>query len=553
MTDMAHLGMRVDSTQLISGKRHLKQFGEEGARAFSAVTIAAGAALAAFASIARTIDTIQEFDRSMAKLEAITGANTLQMQSMRDVAKDLGATTEYSAKQAADGLTFLGMAGFSAAESIASIPAVLDLATAAGIGLAEAADTASNIMSGFAIPARDAATVADILAATSSKANTNVSQLGQAMSTVAPIAAALGFDLADTAAAIGVMSDAGIQSSRAGTAMRGVLASLAGPTKEATDVLKTLGLTISDVDPAINDLAEIMKLLGVNGLTTAQAMSIFGREAASGALVLVKGAEHLDKFGDELRKVDGAAADMAGTIRDTLGGDIDSFQSSVSGLMLALGEAGLTAILRGVIKAITIMTRGMTGILNAVGGMVGKVVEALSWQETATDNLTIAMGDELTQANKLFQVMGQGITMSQSAALAKLSEAEGHMRTAHALQAELEANVALQVGTLELSRIRQQAALDLMRTPGDDLEQMPLMMKFAYEEAEQSLISLIKKQDELRAIVEPLAGDFAAATAEVERIREAIRSAEGGMVTFDGEVVTAIELTERFKADCIQC
>ena len=333
---------------------------------------------AAAVSFAKITSTLANFDASISKLGAITRATTDDLTRMRDIAKDLGSTTEFSATQAADGLTFLGMAGFTAAESMAAIPAVLDLATASGLGLANAADQASNIMSGFGISAGNAAQVADVLAAASSRANTDVGQLGSAMSTVAPISKALGIDLANTAAAIGVLSDAGIQGERAGTALRGVMASLAGPTKQATDALSKYGLAAKDVNPETKSLADIFELLGSKGLTTADAMTIFGREAASAALVLQGASGRLREFGDELGNVDGEAKRMAETMRDNLGGDMQGLVSATEGLIIAMGDAGLTAAIRAVVQAITDSVRVFSGLLENIEAVQGVIISASS-------------------------------------------------------------------------------------------------------------------------------------------------------------------------------
>lgn len=335
-----------------------------------------------FAASSRTL---ANFEQSMSSVQAVSRATLSEMSAMRDMAKELGATTEFSASQAADGLKFLGMAGFSASESIAAIPAVLDLATASSMGLSEAADVASNIMSGFGIAANEAASVADVLAAAATRSNTTVQQLGGAMSTVAPISSALGINLADTAAAIGLMSDAGIQGERAGTALRGVLASLAGPTKDAQKVLAQLGLTVKDVNPETNELSEVFGKLRDAGISTSDAMRIFGREAASGALVLVEGSERLGEFGGLLRDVDGEAARVADTMRDNLAGDLMGAQSAVEGLIIALGDAGLTNVLRAGAQQTTNMLRAMTSLVNrlveagnTVSTMFKPAIDALS-------------------------------------------------------------------------------------------------------------------------------------------------------------------------------
>jgi TP901 family phage tail tape measure protein len=395
---IAALGYEIDSSQAVKAGRDLDAMNQAAGRAGAGADqlerrsdalagtmrrvagvagVVAGAIAAAFSARA-VISGIADFDAAMSRVQAITRATSDDLQRMRDIAIDLGASTEFSAAQAADGLQFLGMAGFSAAESMAAIPQVLDLATAAGMGLAEAADTASNIMSAFGIEATNAANVTDVLAAASTRANTNVAQLGQAISTAGPIAATLGIALEDTAAAIGVMSDAGIQGERAGTALRGVMAALAGPTTQAQEALARYGLTAADVDPATRSLADIMDTLRQRGLSTADAMTIFGREAASGALVMVQGSARLREFGAELRNVNGAASEMAATMRDNLRGDLQGLSSAISSVIIALGDAGLTDALRATVQAMTTATRFIAdNLVPALQGM-GVIVAALA-------------------------------------------------------------------------------------------------------------------------------------------------------------------------------
>lgn len=392
------LGYQIDSSQAVAAAQNLDRMNDAAGRAGTGadhldrraqvlratfarlrpMVASVGAAIAGAFAARAIIGGIADFDQSMSRVQAITRATAGDMERMREIAIRLGASTEFSATQAADGLQFLGMAGFSAAESMAAIPQVLDLATAAGMGLGEAADTASNIMSAFSIQATNAANVTDVLAAASTRANTNVTQLGQAISTAGPIAATMGIALEDTAAAIGVMSDAGIQGERAGTALRAVLASLAGPTSQAQAALARYGLTAADVDPTTRSLADIMDTLRERGLSTADAMTIFGREAASGALVLVQGSARLREFGAELRQVEGAASQMAATMRDNLRGDLNGLSSAVSTLIIALGDAGLTAALRATIQTMTDLTRFIADNLNPIFNAFTVVVVALT-------------------------------------------------------------------------------------------------------------------------------------------------------------------------------
>ena len=198
---------------------------------------------------------------------------------------------------------FLAQAGFTARDSIAAIPDVLNLARASALGLGEAADIASNVMSGFGIAAGDAANVTDILAGVSSRANTDVRQLGEAAGYVGPVAAAMGISLEDAAAAIGVMSNAGIQGSRAGTSLRRLLASLANPTDAATEALNSLGIQMSEVSPESNSLSEIIGTLAEAGLSGAEAFEIFGNIGAPGILALVANNDELTALGTELDNV----------------------------------------------------------------------------------------------------------------------------------------------------------------------------------------------------------------------------------------------------------
>lgn len=384
MAEVAELSIKVNgSGGVLASSKALDQLDKKSVlaeRSVNSLSEAAGRSSASFTSLTSviskfgavlglsfSISTLSSFEQSMASVAAVTKASTDELEAMRDIAKDLGSTTEFTAGQAADGLKFLGMAGFSTSQAIASIPAVLDLATGASMGLADAADIASNVMSGFGIAASEAAGVADVLAAASTRSNTSVQQLGHAMSTVAPVSAALKISLADTAAAIGALSDAGIQGDRAGTSLRGVLASLAGPTNSARKALAKMGLTVGDVNPETNSLSDIFAKLRERGIDTADAISIFGREAASGALVLVKSSDRLREFGELLTGVEGEAAQLAGTMRDNLQGDLLGVSSAFEGVIIAIGEAGLTKVLRTAIQWVTSLARKFTEVVNVAG------------------------------------------------------------------------------------------------------------------------------------------------------------------------------------------
>lgn len=539
--DLARLGLFVDSTGVVRATDHLGKFGKEGQRAegiagkfgktgkaaFGAVAVAAASAVSAIASIGAAVSVIRQFETSMSQVAAITGATKAELESLRDVAKELGSTTEFSAAQAADGLRFLGMAGFNAAESIAAIPAVLDLATAASIGLAESADIASNVLSGFGLEAGAAAEVADVLAAASSRANTSVSQLGNAMSTVAPISAALGIDLADTAAAIGVLSDAGIQGERAGTALRGVLASLAGPTSQAQEALAQYGITAAQVNPETQSLTQIFGLLAERGLSTADAMTIFGREAASGALVLTEAAERVGEFGEELRGAEGAASDMASIMRDNLGGATNSAISALQGLIIALGEAGLTTILIAALDAATALVRGLTMLVEGIGA----VIDFVQRHTSATEAVTEAMQLQAQQAGDTKVATDNVAEASRGAAEAALQEARAQMAVIDAYRESRAERVrssedfqrlqnAINLATAELDMLYQTQSRN-----GGKFAPMTAEAAAAMDDLKTQLVLATRAQNELLESANFTSSEYNKLQGEVDRLESELAQA----------------------------
>jgi TP901 family phage tail tape measure protein len=388
--DVASLSIRVDSRQLSRGQRDLRDFGAQGertgrqveaaggaaTRGMRAAALAATAAIGALVSVGAAIRVITSFETSMSRLGAVSRATTGELEQLREVAKQFGATTEFSATQAADGLNFLAMAGFSVADAIAALPSVLDLATVSGQGLAIAADQASNIMSTFGIAATEAASVADTLAGASSRANTNVSELAQAITSVGGVAVGLGMDLTETAAALAVLADNGLKSERAGTALRGVLASLAGPTTSALSALEKYGLSAADINPELSSLSDIMSLLGRSNISTADSLAIFGREAASAFGFLSRGSERLAELNVEFSNLEGSAQEAGASIRDNIGGDFQNASSAAQGLAIALGDAGLTMAIRLVVQGITAIVRGFSDAVDAIGDFRGFVIAA---------------------------------------------------------------------------------------------------------------------------------------------------------------------------------
>ncbi|QWI19388.1 phage tail tape measure protein [Bacillus wiedmannii] len=310
----------------------------------------AAAGIAIVASVGASVKAAANFEQSMAKVKAISGATDHEFKQLESTAKNLGATTQFSASQAADGLAFLSLAGFKAQDSINAMPAVLNLAAAGAIDLGTAADISSNIMTGFGIAAKDTGVAADILTKTFTTANTDMNQLGMAMKYVAPVANALGWEMTDAATAVAKMSDAGIQGSQAGTSLRAMLLSLANPTGQTAKAFEKLGISVVDANGSFKPLPELIAHISskMEGMTDAQktvtAAQLVGTEASAGFLALIKqGAPALQEYKTLLEESGGTAERVARIQQDTLMGAWTQLQSAAEGLAINLGQSLLPA------------------------------------------------------------------------------------------------------------------------------------------------------------------------------------------------------------------
>lgn len=281
-----------------------------------------------------------DFEEAMSKVQAVTGASGKELEQLEAKARELGATTKFSATEAAEAMGYLGMAGFKTNQIMDSMEDVLNLAAAGALDLGMAADIASNIMSGFGMEAKEMGHIADVLAKSAASANTSVEQMGTAMSYVAPIAKGMGISLEESAAAIGILSNAGIQGERAGTALRGIIAQLSDVSGGTAKKLAELGLSAEDVNPKTKSLTEILKTLKDAGVTAADAMELVGVEAGPGlAALLESGDAELANFTNQLKNADGAAAQMAKTMSANTKGSFKELMSMLEELALQFYDA----------------------------------------------------------------------------------------------------------------------------------------------------------------------------------------------------------------------
>lgn len=305
--------------------------------------------------VSNTIEVGKNFDSSMSKVQAVSGASGEELELLRDKAKEMGASTKFSASEAADAFNYMAMAGWKTEDMLGGIEGVLNLAAASGSDLATTSDIVTDALTAMGYSAGDAGRLADVMAAASSNANTNVEMMGQTFKYAAPIVGALGYNMEDTAVAIGLMANAGIKADQAGTSLRSILTRLSAPPKECADAMNALGISMTDSNGEMKSLDQVMQDLrgAFDGLSeteqTAYAKHIAGQEAMSGLLAIVNAApEDFNKLTAAVESSEGAAEEMAKTMQDNLGGDLTELGSKFEGVQIALYEKFEPALRAGV-------------------------------------------------------------------------------------------------------------------------------------------------------------------------------------------------------------
>lgn len=342
---------------------------------------------AAASGIAEMVKMNAQFEDTMQVVKAVTEQNAgFTIQSFKEMgaeARRLGGTTRFSASEAADGLKYLAMAGFTAEQAMTSLEATLKLAQGGNMDLGMAADIASNIMTSFGMKAEEMGRITDVLARTAAMANTDVEQLGDGMKYVAPLAAGLGRDIEETSAAMAVLSNAGLQASMAGTGLRMILMGLGDENSKAIKTIRGLGLSFEQVNPATNSLAVIMQRLKAAGFGAMDAMAAFGARGGPAGTIMVNNAEAVGKFDTALRAASGSANIMAATMDDSLIGSFKNLQSAWDEMVHQLMEGGVWDALREISDSIEGLFRdignskSMQGFGQSLGNGIAVSIDAM--------------------------------------------------------------------------------------------------------------------------------------------------------------------------------
>lgn len=333
----------LDTKGIETGLKKVSSIAKTGIA--TAVTAISGMSTALAGVAGYSIKVGSSFEAGMSKVQAVSGASNEQLQRLSDKAKEMGATTKFSATEAADAMNYMAMAGWKTEDMLNGIDGIMNLAAASGEDLATTSDIVTDALTAFGLSASDSTHFADVLAAASSNANTNVSMMGETFKYVAPVAGSLGYSAEDCAVAIGLMANSGIKASQSGTALRSMFSRLAKPSKEVKEAMEKLNISLTDSHGNMKSLDTLMGDLrnSFSGLSESEkaemASSLAGQEAMSGLLAIVNASdEDFNKLKDAIYGADGASAKMAETMQDNLQGKISILKSTIEGLGIKIYE-----------------------------------------------------------------------------------------------------------------------------------------------------------------------------------------------------------------------
>ncbi len=343
----------------------------------------AGAVLGVSIGLADTVNTYKDFEAAMSQVEAISGATASDMEKLNQKAKEMGATTKFTAKESADAFQYMAMAGWGTEDMLGGIEGILNLAAASGTELATTSDIVTDALTAFGMKASEAGHFADVLAAASSKSNTNVSLMGETFKYAGSMAGTLGYSIEDIALATGLMANAGIKGNMAGTALNSIFTRLSTNTNGAADALEELGIAYFNTDGSARDFADVLGELrdATAGYTDKQkanlANTVAGTYAQKGFLAMLNATtEDYGKLSEAVENADGAAQSMAETMLDNLQGSITIFQSALDGVKLSLGER-FAPYIRSAADWLTEMMPSVETALNELMDFADRKIERL--------------------------------------------------------------------------------------------------------------------------------------------------------------------------------
>lgn len=391
------------------------------------------------------VKTAADFEGQMSRVGAIAESSKGELKAMSDQAVDLGAKTSKSAAEVAQGMEELAALGFNAQEIMKAMPSVISASEASGADMAETATIMASSLNAFGLEAKDSGHVADLLAMAANKSAADISYMGDALKYAGPPAKALNVSLEDTSAAIGIMSDAGLEGSQAGTALRASFIRLANPTKKSSKAMEELGVNLSDNKGNFVGMPKLIEQFknGMKGMSREQKLAnvaqIVGTEAASGFLTLIEaGPTKIDKFSKSLKNSDGASKKAADRMKDNLKGSLEQLSGAFESAGIIIGNI-FSPLLRKLADTITWLVEKLNGmskgmqitmvVLASLAAVIGPLVFVfgafIAVMGSAMTTLAPLMvgiakaggimaflSGKLATAIKLFPMLGSAITLA---------------------------------------------------------------------------------------------------------------------------------------------
>lgn len=403
-----------------------------GKKMMGVTTVIGGVGVAA-------VKTAADFDSAMSQVAAVSGATGKDFDALRNKAREMGAKTKFSATEAAEAMNYMAMAGWKTEDMLSGIEGIMNLAAASGEDLATTSDIVTDALTAFGLSAKDSGHFADILAAASSNANTNVSMMGETFKYCAPIAGALGFSAEDTAEAIGLMANAGIKSSQAGTALRTIMNNLAGDVKISGKAIGEVTIATTNADGSMRDLSDILAdcRSAFGNLTESEkaqaAESLVGKNAMSGFLALMNAGEgDIEKLSSAIENCDGSAEKMAMTMQDNLAGQLTILKSQLQELAISFSDILMPAIrsivskLQGFVDKLNGMDEGAKRTIVTIALLVASIGPLLIIIGTTISKIGVAMQGFVKLANGISKLKiaiqgGTGVLGKLGAALGGIS------------------------------------------------------------------------------------------------------------------------------------
>lgn len=319
----------------------------------------AGAFFGVSLGLTDTINTQKDFEAAVSQVQATSGADDSELEQLTKKAEEMGAITKFTASDSAEAMNYMAMAGWKTEDMLDGITGIMNLAAAANEDLGTTSDIVTDALTAFGLSASDSGHFADVLAQASANANTNVSMLGESFKYVAPVAGAMKYSVEDVSLALGLMANASVKGSQAGTSLKTSIANMAAPTDKMQGAMDKYGISLTKRNGEMKSFKEVLDMLRANlgGLSeteqTAAASTIFGKEAMAGMLAIINAStEDYEKLTQAIYNADGATEKMANTQLDNLSGSITLLQSAVDGVKISFGKR-LNPYVRSVAEGLT--------------------------------------------------------------------------------------------------------------------------------------------------------------------------------------------------------